>query len=85
MMEPDNGIHQTSVPQVSVLSEQFPFTGGPGIEFFTFDEIYSNGLNIKGADGAGTDGESPWQVTCSCISVWQCVTFCCRKINNFYG
>jgi calmodulin-binding transcription activator len=68
VMNPD--IHQMSQPQISLPSEQFPFTEGPGIKSFTFDEIYSSGLSIKDADGAGTDEGSLWQVTWPCVSVW---------------
>jgi calmodulin-binding transcription activator len=70
VMNPDNVIHQMSQPQISLPSEQFPFTEGPGIKSFTFDEIYSSGLSIKDADGAGTDEGSLWQVTWPCVSVW---------------
>ncbi|KAK3150723.1 hypothetical protein QOZ80_3AG0236850 [Eleusine coracana subsp. coracana] len=63
MMKPNNGIHHMSLPQVSVPYEQFPFTEGPGIESFTFDEIYSNGLSIKDADGASTDEGSLCQLS----------------------
>ncbi|XP_062210180.1 calmodulin-binding transcription activator 2-like isoform X2 [Phragmites australis] len=62
-VKPDKGIHQMPPPQVSVPSEQFPFTEGSGVESFTFDEVYSNGLGIKDADVAVTDQEELWQLT----------------------
>ncbi|EEE58472.1 hypothetical protein OsJ_09725 [Oryza sativa Japonica Group] len=61
-MKPDKGTHQIPLYQAPVPSEQSPFTGGPGIESFTFDEVYNNGLSIKDVDGDDTDGETPWQV-----------------------
>uniref|UniRef100_A0A0A9E2D2 Uncharacterized protein n=1 Tax=Arundo donax TaxID=35708 RepID=A0A0A9E2D2_ARUDO len=63
VITPDTGIHQMPPLQVPVPSEQVPFTEGPGIESFTFDEVYSNGLSIKDADVAGIDEESLWQVS----------------------
>lgn len=63
-MKPDKGTHQIRLYQAPVPSEQSPFTGGPGIESFTFDEVYNNGLSIKDVDGDDTDGETPWQVLC---------------------
>ncbi|TVU48115.1 hypothetical protein EJB05_07740 [Eragrostis curvula] len=63
VMKPGNSIHQMSLPQVSTPSEQFSLTEGSGIESFTFDEIYSNGLSIKDADGASTDEGSLWQLS----------------------
>ena len=50
-------------PESNVPSELFPFAEGHGIESFTFDEVYSNGLSIKDADVVGTDEESVWQVS----------------------
>ncbi|KAL5217865.1 hypothetical protein ABZP36_018549 [Zizania latifolia] len=61
-MKPDKGIPQILSYQPLVPSEQPPFTEGPGIESFTFDEVYNNGLNIKDVGGDGTDGETPWQL-----------------------
>ncbi|BAF11144.1 calmodulin-binding transcription activator 2 isoform X1 [Oryza sativa Japonica Group] len=61
-MKPDKGTHQIPLYQAPVPSEQSPFTGGPGIESFTFDEVYNNGLSIKDVDGDDTDGETPWQI-----------------------
>lgn len=63
LLKPDQGVHQMSPPQSTVPSELFPFAEGPGIESFTFDEVYSNGLSIKDADVVGTDEESVWQVS----------------------
>ncbi|KAG8073805.1 hypothetical protein GUJ93_ZPchr0006g45289 [Zizania palustris] len=62
VMKPDKGIPQILSYQALVPSEQPPFTEGPGIESFTFDEVYNNGLNIKDVGGDGTDGETPWQL-----------------------
>jgi len=49
-------------PLITDPSKQFPFTEGPGIESFTFDEVY-NGLGIKDADTVDTDQGSLWQVS----------------------
>lgn len=62
LVKPDQGILQMSPPN-TVPSELFPFAEGQGIESFTFDEVYSNGLNTKDADVVGTDEESVWQVS----------------------
>uniref|UniRef100_A0A0E0K9W6 CG-1 domain-containing protein n=1 Tax=Oryza punctata TaxID=4537 RepID=A0A0E0K9W6_ORYPU len=61
-MKPDKGTHQIPLYQAPVPSDQTPFIGGPGIESFTFDEVYNNGLSIKDVDGDDTDGETPWQI-----------------------
>ncbi|KAF0911202.1 hypothetical protein E2562_007974 [Oryza meyeriana var. granulata] len=61
-MKPDKGTHQMPLYQTLVPSEQSPFTEGPGIESFTFDEVYNNGLSIKDVGGGDTDGETPWQI-----------------------
>ncbi|RLN43078.1 calmodulin-binding transcription activator 3-like isoform X2 [Panicum miliaceum] len=58
---PDQGVHRMPPPQITDRSKQFPFTEGPGIESFTFDEVY-NGLGINDADTADTDEESLWQL-----------------------
>jgi hypothetical protein len=63
LVKPDQGVHRIAPPQITGLSKQFPFTEGPGIESFTFDEVYSNGSSIKDADTVGTDEESLWQVS----------------------
>jgi hypothetical protein len=63
LVKPDQGILQMSPPQSTVPSELFPFAEGHGIESFTFDEVYGNGLSIKDADVIGTDEESVWQVS----------------------
>ncbi|XP_047089718.1 calmodulin-binding transcription activator 3-like [Lolium rigidum] len=57
MTKPDKGIHQLPTYQSHVSPEQYPFTDGPGIESFSFDEVYSNGLGIKDDVHADTDGE----------------------------
>ncbi|OQU93088.1 hypothetical protein SORBI_3001G474600 [Sorghum bicolor] len=62
LVKPDQGILQMSPPQSTVPSELFPFAEGHGIESFTFDEVYGNGLSIKDADVIGTDEESVWQL-----------------------
>ncbi|KAL6648662.1 hypothetical protein ACP70R_012886 [Stipagrostis hirtigluma subsp. patula] len=62
-VKPHEGIHQMPSPQIPATSERFPFTEGSGIESFTFDEVYSNGLGIKDADAAVTNEESLWQLT----------------------
>lgn len=55
-----NGL--VKLDQSTVPSELLPFAEGHGIESFTFDEVYSNGLNIKDVD-VGADEESVWQVS----------------------
>jgi hypothetical protein len=62
MTKPDKGIHQLPPYQSHVSPEQYPFTDGPGIESFSFDEVYSNGLGIKDDVHADTDGEPLLQV-----------------------
>ncbi|CAM0871794.1 unnamed protein product [Alopecurus aequalis] len=62
MTKPDKGIHQLPPYQSHVPSEQSTFTEGPGIESFSFDEVYSNGLGTKDDGHADTDGESLWQL-----------------------
>ncbi|CAL4921216.1 unnamed protein product [Urochloa decumbens] len=62
LVKPDQGVHQMAVPQIIDPSKQFPFTEVPGIESFTFDEVYSNGLSVKDADTVGTDDETLWQL-----------------------
>ncbi|RCV46155.1 hypothetical protein SETIT_9G510100v2 [Setaria italica] len=62
LVKPDQGVHRMAPPQIADPSKQFPFTEGSGIESFTFDEVYSNGLSIKDADTVGTDEESLWQL-----------------------
>ncbi|PUZ42444.1 hypothetical protein GQ55_9G582700 [Panicum hallii var. hallii] len=58
---PDQGVHRMPPSQITDPSKQFPFTEGPGIESFTFGEVY-NGLGIKDADTVDTDEESLWQL-----------------------
>jgi hypothetical protein len=62
MTKPDKGIHQLPPYQSHVPPEQSPFTDGPGIESYTFDEVYSNGMGIKDDVHADTAGEQLWQV-----------------------
>jgi len=63
MTKPDKGIHQFLPYQSHVPSEQSAFTEGPGIESFTFDEVYSNGLGIKDDGHEDTSGVPLWQVS----------------------
>ncbi|KAM3231109.1 hypothetical protein ACQJBY_061334 [Aegilops geniculata] len=62
MTKLNKGIHQLPPYQSHVPSEQPPFTEGPGIESFSFDEVYSNGLDIKDDGHADTDREALWQL-----------------------
>ncbi|KAF7050686.1 hypothetical protein CFC21_059018 [Triticum aestivum] len=62
MTKLNKGIHQLPPYQSHVPSEQPPFTEGPGIESFSFDEVYSNGLDIKDGGHADTDREALWQL-----------------------
>ncbi|XP_010229054.1 calmodulin-binding transcription activator 3 isoform X2 [Brachypodium distachyon] len=62
MTKPDKGIHQMPPYGTHVPPEQSPFTEVPGIESFTFDEVYSNGLGIKDNSHADTDAEPLWQL-----------------------
>uniref|UniRef100_A0A0D9VQK3 CG-1 domain-containing protein n=1 Tax=Leersia perrieri TaxID=77586 RepID=A0A0D9VQK3_9ORYZ len=61
-MKPYKGTNQIPLYQALVPSEQSPFTEDQGIESFTFDEVYNNGLSIKDVGGDGTGGETPWQI-----------------------
>lgn len=61
-INPDKRLYQMPPPEVGFHSEQFPFTEGSGIESFSFDEVYNNGLSIKDADAVGTDDGSLWQL-----------------------
>nr|CAB3499799.1 unnamed protein product [Digitaria exilis] len=55
----DNGPVQMPPLQFPVLTEQG--TSTEGIDYFTFDEVYSDGLSLKDIGATGADGASPWQ------------------------
>ncbi|XP_040384011.1 calmodulin-binding transcription activator 3-like isoform X1 [Oryza brachyantha] len=59
VMKPDEGAVQMSHLQNTVQPEQF--TQGPGVEYLTFDEVYSDGLSLKDIGAAGADVEPFWQ------------------------
>lgn len=56
----DNGPVQMPPLQFPVPTEQG--TSTEGIDYFTFDEVYSDGLSLKDIGATGADGASPWQV-----------------------
>ncbi|KAF0928412.1 hypothetical protein E2562_003230, partial [Oryza meyeriana var. granulata] len=59
VMKPDEGTVQMSHLQPPVQPEQF--TQGQGVEYLTFDEVYSDGLSLKDISAAGADVEPFWQ------------------------
>ncbi|KAL5230741.1 hypothetical protein ABZP36_029517 [Zizania latifolia] len=61
VMKPDEGTVQMSHVQPPVHTEQGLFTEVPGVEYLTFDEVYSDGLSLKDISAAGADAESFWQ------------------------
>ena len=61
VIELDNGPVQMPL-QFPVPPEQGTSTEGLGIDYLTFDEVYSDGLSLKDIGAAGASGESFWQV-----------------------
>ncbi|CAL4941505.1 unnamed protein product [Urochloa decumbens] len=57
----DNGPVQMPPLQFPDPTEQGTSTEGLGIDYLTFDEVYSDGLSLKDIGAAGADGESFWQ------------------------
>ncbi|CAL4924676.1 unnamed protein product [Urochloa decumbens] len=57
----DNGPVQMPPLQFPDLTEQGTSTEGLGIDYLTFDEVYSDGLSLTDIGAAGADGESFWQ------------------------
>jgi hypothetical protein len=66
VIELDNGPVQMPL-QFPVPPEQGTSTEGLGIDYLTFDEVYSDGLSLKDIGAAGAGGESFWQVCWSAI------------------
>ncbi|KAG2538400.1 hypothetical protein PVAP13_9NG356600 [Panicum virgatum] len=60
VIELDNGPVQMPL-QFPVPPEQGTSTEGLGIDYLTFDEVYSDGLSLKDIGDAGAGGESFWQ------------------------
>ncbi|KAG2549472.1 calmodulin-binding transcription activator 3-like isoform X2 [Panicum virgatum] len=60
VIELDNGPVQMPL-QFPVPPEQGTSTEGLGIDYLTFDEVYSDGLSLKDIGAAGASGESFWQ------------------------
>ncbi|CAN6311345.1 unnamed protein product [Urochloa humidicola] len=59
--EVDNGPVQMPPLQFPDPTEQGTSTEGLGIDYLTFDEVYSDGLSLKDIGAAGVGGESFWQ------------------------
>ncbi|KAG8091397.1 hypothetical protein GUJ93_ZPchr0012g21134, partial [Zizania palustris] len=60
VMKPDEGTIQMSHLQPPFHPEQGMFTEGQGVEYLTFDEVYSDGLSLNDISVAGADVESFW-------------------------
>jgi hypothetical protein len=67
VIELDNGPVQMPPLHFPVPPDQGTSTEGLGIDYLTFDEVYSDGLSLKDVGAAGADGESFWQVCWSAI------------------
>ncbi|CAN6293760.1 unnamed protein product [Urochloa humidicola] len=61
VIEVDNGPVQMPPLQFPDPTEQGTSTEGLGIDYLTFDEVYSDGLSLKDIGAAGVGGESFWQ------------------------
>uniref|UniRef100_A0A0E0IRG5 CG-1 domain-containing protein n=1 Tax=Oryza nivara TaxID=4536 RepID=A0A0E0IRG5_ORYNI len=62
VMKTDEGTVQMTHLQPPVHPEQGMFTTeGQGVEYLTFDEVYSDGLSLKDIGAAGADVEPFWQ------------------------
>uniref|UniRef100_A0A0D9XJ43 CG-1 domain-containing protein n=1 Tax=Leersia perrieri TaxID=77586 RepID=A0A0D9XJ43_9ORYZ len=62
-IKPDEGTTQLSHLQPFVHPEQGMPTEGQGVEYLTFDEVYTDGLSLKDISAAGADVESFWQLS----------------------
>jgi len=65
VIELDNGPVQMPPLQFPVPPEQGTSTENLGVDYLTFDEVYSDGLSLNDIGAAGADGDSFWQV-CWC-------------------
>uniref|UniRef100_A0A0E0IRG4 CG-1 domain-containing protein n=1 Tax=Oryza nivara TaxID=4536 RepID=A0A0E0IRG4_ORYNI len=64
VMKTDEGTVQMTHLQPPVHPEQGMFTTeGQGVEYLTFDEVYSDGLSLKDIGAAGADVEPFWQLS----------------------
>ncbi|XP_062201029.1 calmodulin-binding transcription activator 1-like isoform X2 [Phragmites australis] len=61
VLKMDNGPVQMPSHQFPVPPEQGTSTEGLGVDYLTFDEVYSDGLSLNDVCSAGADGESFWQ------------------------
>lgn len=81
VMKPDEGTVQMTHLQPPVHPEQGMFTTeGQGVEYLTFDEVYSDGLSLKDIGAAGADVEPFWQV-CASFVIDAKILSCC-KVNS---
>lgn len=67
VIELDNEPVQLPPLQFPVPPDQGTSSEGLGIDYLTFDEVYSDGLSLKDIGASGTDGESFLQVCWSVI------------------
>ncbi|WVZ58628.1 hypothetical protein U9M48_008880 [Paspalum notatum var. saurae] len=61
VIELDNGPVQMPPLQFPVPPEQGTSTENLGVDYLTFDEVYSDGLSLNDIGAAGADGDSFWQ------------------------
>lgn len=61
VIELDNGPAQMPPLHFPVPPEQGTSTEHLGVDYLTFDEVYSDGLSLKDNGAAGADGDSFWQ------------------------
>lgn len=57
-----SGSVQVPPPQFPDIPEQGTSVESLGVDYLTFEEVYSDGLSLKDFNGTGADGESLWQV-----------------------
>jgi calmodulin-binding transcription activator len=81
--EVTSGPVQMPPAQFPVLPEQGTSVEGLGADYLTFDEVYSDGLNLNDVSATGADGESFWQVCPIVVSYG--VTYNIRIYNHIHG
>jgi calmodulin-binding transcription activator len=83
--EVTSGPVQMPLAQFPVLPEQGNSVEveGLGVDYLTFDEVYSDGLNLNDANPTGADGESFWQVCLIVVSYG--ATYNIRIYNYIHG
>jgi calmodulin-binding transcription activator len=83
--EVTSGPVQMPLAQFPVLPEQGNSVEveGLGVDYLTFDEVYSDGLNLNDVSATGADGESFWQVCPIVVSYG--VTYNIRIYNHIHG